>query len=157
MKRFSSSRRFMLFAAAGGVIGRLPLPAAFNRLPAKVDGHGSNLMATITLRDGTQRSITLQGVGCPAAMCSRVAIKGEAPGRDPANVWIDTIGAIRDTTEHDALFVMHDGSRRRLSLLHDFRVLYYVDRSGREGRVDLAKVGSLEILTPSAIASWVRR
>jgi len=157
MKRFSSSRRFVLLAAAGGVIGRLPLPAAFNRLPAKVDGHGSNLMATITLRDGTTRNITLEGVGCPAAMCSRVAVKGEAPGHDVASVWIDTIAEIRDTTEHDALFVTRDASGRRLSLLHDFRVLYFVDRSGREGKVDLAKVASIEILTPAAIANWTKR
>jgi hypothetical protein len=157
MKRFLSSRRFVLLAAAGGVIGRLPLPAAFDRLPAKVDGHGSNLMATITLPDGTRRSVTLQGVGCPAAMCSRVAIKGEAAGHDAASVWIDTIAEIRDTTERDALVVMRDASRRRLSLLHDFRVLYFVDRSGREGKVDLAKVAALEILTPSAIASWAKR
>jgi hypothetical protein len=156
MKRFLSSRRFVLLAAAGGVIGRLPLPAAFDRLPAKVDGHGSNLMARITLPDGTKRSITLQGIGCPAGMCSRVTIKGEVPRYEPASVWIDTIAAIRDTNEHDALFVMHDGSRKRLSLLHDFRVLYFVDRSGREGKVDLAKVESLEILTPSAIANWTR-
>ncbi|HXP87151.1 MAG TPA: hypothetical protein VN841_20640 [Bryobacteraceae bacterium] len=145
MNRFLSSRRVLLFAAAGGVIGRFPaLPAALERLPAKVDGHGSNLMAKITLPGGTSRSVTLQGVGCPAAMCSRVAIKGDAAGHEEESVWIDTIAAIRDTTEHSALFVMRDGSERRWSLLHDFRVLYFVDRSGRPERVDLAHVGSVE-------------
>ena len=145
MNRFLSSRRVLLFAAAGGVIARFPaLPAALDWLPAKVDGHGSNLMAKITLPGGASRRVTLQGVGCPVGMCSRVAIKGDTAGHAEEDVWLDTIAAIRNTTERNALFVMRDGSQRRLSLLHDFRVLYFVDGSGRAGKVDLAKVEALE-------------
>jgi hypothetical protein len=159
MNGFLTSRRFVLFAATGGVISRLSaLGAAVERLPASVDGHSSNLTARINLRGGTGRNttrlITVQGVGCPVSMCSRVAIKGnagvEATGDAAVRVWMDEIAAIRDTTETYGWFELKDGSRQRLSLLHDFRVLYFADQVGRAGKVDLAKVESLDFLTPAA-------
>jgi len=157
MNRFLSSRRVLLFAAAGGAIRHLSASgAAPERLPAKVDGHSSNLMARVELRDGTTRIVTLQGVGCPVSLCSRVAIRsntageGNAPGFGLASVWIDTIAAIRDTAQDGALFVMKDGAQLRLAFQRDFRVLYFSDQTGRAGKMDLAKVESLEFLTPSA-------
>jgi hypothetical protein len=159
---FSSSRRWILFAAAGGVMGRISaLQASPERLPARVDGHSSSLMAKITLPGGTTRDVTLEGVGCPVAMCSRVLIRsnspgdGNAPGFGLASFWIDTIASIRETTSDGALFVMKDGSQRRLAFVRDFSVLYVVDPSGRAGKldlakVDLAKVESLEFLAPPA-------
>jgi hypothetical protein len=151
MSGFSSSRRLILFAAVGGVMTRISaLPASPERLPAEVDGHSSDLIAKVTLPGGASRSVILQGVGCPVSMCSRVAIKGTAGDDSLVNTWIDTIAAIQNTTADSALFVMKDGSLRSLAFLHDFRVLYVVDQSGRSEKLDLAKVESLEFLTPSA-------
>jgi hypothetical protein len=61
---------------------------------------------------------------------------------------VDSIASIKDTTETDALFVMKDGTERRLALVPDFRVLYVSSRNGGAEKLDLAKIRSLEFLDP---------
>src|SRR5258708_4751730 len=118
--------------------------------PASVEqGHHSGMMAKVTLLDGVTRTVNLEGVGCTASLCSRTAIKGKAEHDSIVKTWFDTIAAIRDTTDSDALFVMRDGTQRRMSLMTDFRVLYLANPSGAPEKLDLAKVKSIEFLTPS--------
>lgn len=112
-------------------------------------GHASGLMAKITLPDGTSRTARLEGVGCPVAICSRVAIKGKAKGDSLVRARLDTIAAIKDTTADDALFVRKDGTQQRLALMQDFRVLYLANRNGSTEKLDLTKVKSLEFLAPA--------
>src|SRR5436309_5759392 len=55
-------------------------------------GHSSSLHATVALAGGEVRSITLQGVGCVASMCSRVLAKDV----HAESVWLDSLASVRD-------------------------------------------------------------
>ena len=94
--------------------------------------------------------ITLEGVGCSEAICSRVAVRTKAD--DDLRVtktWLDTIAAIRDITSKDALFVLKNGTTRRLSVVRDNQYLYYAGQHGGEGKIDLAGIKSIEFLASS--------
>jgi hypothetical protein len=130
----------VLLAPLGSTIGAASAPSATE------EGHLSGMMTRITLPDGATRTVKLEGVGCTASICSRAAIKGKAERESIIKTWFDTIAAIRDTTDSDALFVMKDGSQRRMSLIKDFRVLYIAGRNGAPEKLDLGKVKSIEFL-----------
>lgn len=120
--------------------------------PGRQD-HLSGLTARITLPDGTVQMAKLEGLGCSQSICSRVSIKGKASNNSLASFWLDRIAAIKDTTENGALLVMKDGTKQRISLITDFRVLYLADPSLSPGRspekLDLTKIKSLEFLPPT--------
>jgi hypothetical protein len=115
-----------------------------SRLPQVEEGHVSGLTAKITMPSGFTRTVKIEGVGCTASLCSRTAIRGKVEHGSIAKTWFDMIAAIKDTAENEALFVMRDGTQRRLSLLNDFRVLYLAPGE----KLDLAKVKSIEFVTP---------
>lgn len=105
------------------------------------------LTAKITMRDGTTRTATFEGVGCTASICSRVAIKGNKADGTPVTTRLDSIASIRDTTTSGALLVLKDGTTRPLTLLNDFRVVYLDSRSGGAEKLDLSRVRSVEFMT----------
>jgi len=100
------------------------------------------------MADGSKRVARLEGVGCSASICSRTLIKGRAGRETLVKTWLDSIAAIKDTTVDDALFLLKDGTERRMYLLTDFRVLYLEDPLGGSEKLDLAKVKSVEFLAP---------
>jgi hypothetical protein len=108
--------------------------------------HASGLKARVTLPDGTNRTVTLDGFGCSAAICSRVFVQAKAFDGSTAKVWIDELAAIKDITPNSALFVMKDGTQQRLSLIPDFRVLYLAGGRTRPGKLDLSTIQSLQML-----------
>jgi hypothetical protein len=118
-------------------------------LPSQVEGHRSGLTARLTSADGTNRSITLEGVGCTESMCSRVFIRSKSANGTPLQVWLDSVASIKDPTDRDALFVMKDGTEQRLAFVTDFRVLYVSNRVGITEKLDLAKIRSLQFLAPA--------
>jgi hypothetical protein len=101
----------------------------------------------MTRANGTSETITLEGVGCSEAICSRVAVRTKVDD-DPrvTKTGLDTIAAIRDITSKDALFVLKSGTTRRLSVVHDNRFLYFSDQRGGERKIDLAGIKSIEFL-----------
>jgi hypothetical protein len=123
--------------------------ASIDREQQSADGHLSGLTARITMRDGAIRTVRLEGVGCPINICSRTAIKAKAGADREVYTWLDSLVAIRDTTDRDALFVSKDGTSKRMSLITDFRVLYLAKRLGGAEKLDLARIRSLE-LVPAA-------
>jgi hypothetical protein len=114
--------------------------------PQSAERHASGLMARVTLPDGTYRTVTLDGFGCSAAICSRVFVEGRIDDGSDEKIWIDSLAAIRDITANSALFVMKDGTQRRLSLITDFRVLYLQEGSAKPQKLDLSKVRSLQMV-----------
>ena len=114
--------------------------------PQSAEHHASSLMARITLPDGTYRTATLDGVGCAAAICSRVFVEGKTVDGSITKVWLDALSAIRDTTASTAVFVMKDGTQQRLSLITDFRVLYLQEGSAKPEKLDLSKIRSLQMM-----------
>ena len=114
--------------------------------PQSAKHHASGLMARVTLPNGTHRTVTLDGFGCSAAICSRVFVEGRTDDGSAAKIWIDRLSAIRDITANSALFVMKDGTQKRLSLITDFRVLYLQEGSAKPQKLDLSKIQSLQMV-----------
>jgi len=129
-----------------GMAVALLFPMTFS-LPAASE-HLSGLTARITLADGTSRTARLEGVGCSASICSRTMIQGRGENESPVSTRLDSLSAIMDTTANDALFVLKDGTRRRLSFLMDFRVICVGNRFTGTEKLDLAKIRSVEFLPP---------
>jgi hypothetical protein len=130
------------------IVALLLIPAAFAMKEDTQGGqsHLSELMARITLPDGTVRMARIEGLGCSAAICSRVAIKGRADDDSLVTFRLDSIAAIIDTTERGAMIVMKNGVTRRVSLVTDFRVLYLRNRLPGAEKLDLGKIKSLEFV-----------
>ena len=109
-------------------------------------GSGDSPEARISFRDGTTRTVRLQGVGCTQSICSRIVIKGEDSSHRLVSSSFASLAAIKDTTGGGALFVSKDGTERRLSFVKDFRVLYLETQSGATQKLDLQSVRSVQFL-----------
>jgi hypothetical protein len=113
------------------------------------ENHAAGFTAKITMVDGTTRQMDIQGVGCSAALCSRVFILAKTHGGSRTTIWFDRIATINHLSEDTALFLMKDGTEQHVTLIPDFRVLYVSARNGRTEKLDLRTIKSLQIL-PSA-------
>jgi hypothetical protein len=115
-----------------------------NPEPADFQGHRSSLRAAVTLSDGRVRTITLRGVGCTLAMCSRV----RALDTNAESVWMDGLTSVRNISREadgvTAVLTFKDGSERRASIPAGNRVLYLAGRFGQTERLDLARVSRIE-------------
>jgi hypothetical protein len=107
--------------------------------------HLSGLISNVTFKDGATQIVRINGVGCTESLCSTVLMKAKTETNTVVEIWFDSIAAIRDIRQNDAVFVAKDGSQRRLTFISDFRVLY-ISSSGRaNAKIDLAKIKSLEM------------
>src|SRR5262245_36064354 len=111
--------------------------------------HSTGLTARVNLPDGTTRSVTLDGFGCSVALSSKTFVRVNLNGGSAERIWIDDLVQIKDIAGDSALFVMKDGTEKRVSFVSDFRVLYFGGSSGRAQKLDLSKIKSLQILTPT--------
>ena len=133
-------------AGAGGkeAVGRSQQPAVV----ATEKGYLSALPIRVLLKNGVYRMLTLDGVGCSESICSRVTINSRAHGDSlVGRTRLDSISAIRDVKGGDALFILTDGSEKRLSVVPLNRVLYLTNESRTNEMVDLAEIDSVEFLT----------
>jgi hypothetical protein len=107
--------------------------------------HRSALAVTLTLTNGTQHTMTLEGVGCREAMCSRVrALDSHAD-----SVWLDGLSSVREISRNSsgpvhALFTFRDGTTRSASIAELNRVFYLTDQHGRDSTVDLASLAQID-------------
>jgi hypothetical protein len=128
-----------------GTIGVLGGTGFASLAPHNLEGHRSSLRATATMTDGTARSIVLQGVGCNASMCSRVAIENVKLER----LWLDGLSSIREIS-HDAagpvtaILRFKDGVERNESIVPDNRVLYIEGRWGGTEKLDIARLARID-------------
>ena len=133
-----------------GVIGVVALAsgAAFGGVqkiePAGFEGHRSSLRATVTLANGTARTVTLEGIGCTAAICSRV----RALDSNADSVWLDGLTSVHDISREadgvTAVFTFKNGFERRSTIRAGNRVLYLAGDFGRTEQLDLANVTLIE-------------
>jgi hypothetical protein len=139
---------FRIGSAAACLLAVIPFTIdGANRASRAPDAqHLSGFVAKITMLDGTARTVKLEGVGCPQGICSRTAIKAKNEN-SLVKTWFDSLAQIKDTTPTDALFVLKDGTSRRMSLIYDFRVLYLANRLGGTDKLDLAKVKAVDFLS----------
>ena len=129
----------VLAGSAGVFTPWLPLPTV-----DAAEGHRSSLRATVTMADGTVRPVTLQGVGCREALCSRVRAAETTAG----SVWLDGLAAIREISHEPegpvtAVITLKNGVERRASIIQWNRVFYVEGRFGRTERLDLGSVNAI--------------
>lgn len=120
--------------------GTITAPASTGSIRFALKGHQSSLHAKVTMTDGTCHSITLQGVGCPQGMCSRVRVRDTGTN----SVWLDGLASVSDLSQNDdgsvnAMFTFKDGSSRQVAVTTLNRVLYVGNPLGTR-QLDLTKV-----------------
>lgn len=153
--------RFCCLIALGAIGVLIDGAAPFSRgtPPDTNSTHSSNLAARITMLDGHSQMVLLQGVGCRASMCSRVAVRSKAPAsarlaalglHQEVSTWLDSLAGIRDINGAGALFVFKDGSARRLSIVDGNRFFYFANRYLGAEKIDVLKVRSIEFV-PEAV------
>jgi hypothetical protein len=106
----------------------------------------STFMARLTLPNGASRLVELEGVGCTQSICSRTHISGRTEHQASAAILFRAIHEIQSAAPNTALLMLNDGTQQQMSLITDFRVLYFRYESGEPHRLDLAEVESLEFL-----------
>ena len=130
--------------AAAVLAGGTAFGAVRNVAPDDLQGHRSSLRATVTLVDGGARTVTLEGVGCTVAMCSRVRVVDT----NVETVWLDGLSSVHDISREadgvTAVFSFRDGSERRASIRAGNRVLYLARHFGLTEQLDLAGVTRIE-------------
>ncbi len=133
---------FRIGSVAVCLLATIPLTINAANRPSPV------FVATITMRNGATRTVALEGVGCPQGICSRTAIKAKSKD-SVVQTWFDSLAQIKDITPTEALFVLKDGTSRRLSLIYDFRVLYLANRLGGTDKLDVAAVKTVDFIAPA--------
>jgi hypothetical protein len=114
--------------------------------PRTVEGHRSALQARITTVDGTQGTITLQGVGCTESMCSRVVVGCVKTD----SLWLDSLTSISDISPNrdgsvKAVFTFKSGAESAASVLANNRVLY-VSGLFRTEKLDLGTLSRIDFM-----------
>ena len=120
--------------------GTITAPASIGSIPFALEGHQSSLNAKVTMTDGTCHSITLQGVGCPQGMCSRVRVRDTGTN----SVWLDGLASVSNISQNangpvNATFAFKDGSSRQVAVIALNRVLYVGSRFWTR-QLDLTKI-----------------
>ena len=116
---------------------------------SEAKGSAAPLVARMTLANGSTQTVALEGVGCSEALCSRVAVRTRAEGDSRVTrTWLDTIASIKDITSDTAVFVLTDGTARRLSVVHDNQFLYFEGQNGAAGKINLSGVKRVEFPAP---------
>jgi hypothetical protein len=111
------------------------------------DGHRSSLPIRITMLNGIERTVTLEGVGCPVSMCSRVRVRNTRAN----NVWLDGVASVSGIQNGasgtvKAIFNFKSGEQGQESVVSGNRVLYVKDGRGRREKLDLADVRRISFL-----------
>ena len=114
--------------------------------PRGLEGRRSSLKSTITLADGTIRSVTLQGVGCRSGMCSRV----RARSTNAESMWLDGLVSVSTISSGDAsgpvetILRFKDGAEGHASIVSGNRVLYLQRYLGFTEKLDLGSLRRID-------------
>jgi hypothetical protein len=107
------------------------------------EGHRSSFKATLMMADGTVREVTLEGVGCPQGICSRVKAREQVN-----SIWLDGLASVREISQTagdvTAKFKFKDGTQRHASIIAINRVLYVHRPFGFTEKIDLGSVSSID-------------
>ena len=132
--------RSAIWLSVALILVGVPIPGVLTAAP-------SSRVVKLTLRNGTTQAITLEGVGCSERLCSRIAVAARAKD-DPRihRIPLDTIAAVTDITKDEALFRFNDGTKRRLSVIHDNQVFYTSTPASASATIDLSQVQAVEFV-----------
>jgi hypothetical protein len=140
MKTFTWAARIATIAVIClvGITGLRGVPSA------TIEGHRTSLRTKLTMLDGTQRTVSLQGVGCNESMCSRVVlgcVRSES-------LWLDSLASARNISPDTngtikAVFDFKNGGKTAASILQNNRVLY-VSGLWHNEKLDLGSLTRIE-------------
>lgn len=139
-------RLFTVAATVAVVVGLGNASLASISQQREQQSHRSLLHAKITLADGADRALALEGVGCNVSMCSRVAIRTTKVD----SVWLDGLASVTGIAASDsagpvkAIFHFGNGAEREASITGENRVLYLQGRFGRTEKLDLGGVVKID-------------
>lgn len=126
-------------------LGLLAVPLHVVGGPTRESTAQAPRLVRVGLKDGSSKIVRFDGVGCNESICSRVAVNSRTVGDVIANrTRIDDIAAIREIGDDTALFVFNDGTKRRVSVVPDNRVLYLIASGGRTQKIGLREVQSVD-------------
>ena len=135
-------RTLMTSAIAAAILTAIPMYAE-RASSERVEQSGQ--LIRLNVRGGSSQVVTLDGVGCDETICSRVAVNARSLGNVIANrTRFADIAAIRDISEDAATFLLRDGTKRRLTVVPDNRVLYVFDANHRAQKISLQRLTSVE-------------
>jgi hypothetical protein len=114
-------------------------------LPRNLEGHQSSLRARFTMADKSMRTVTIEGVGCPTGMCSRVRAKEIRSD----SIWLDGLASVREISSNtvgpvSATFRFKNGTERQASIIAVNRVLYINSWPGHTEKLDLGTVRRID-------------
>ena len=115
-------------------------------VPEPNQNHRSLLPARIRLANGVKRTVTLEGVGCPIGMCSRVAIRNMAA----TAMWLDGLASVtgiaasNSTGPVKVILRFKDGVERETLITAGNRILYLHHRIGFTEKLDLGSVREID-------------
>jgi len=139
--------KMLSFGMCVAVLGMLCVAggaSAVNIVPRNMEGHRSSLKARLTLSDGTVRTVTLEGVGCPLGMCSRVKVRAN----DTDSIWLDGLASVYGISHAPgpvtATFTFLDGTERRASVIVVNRMLYVQGHFGQTEKLDIGSLSKID-------------
>ena len=116
-------------------------------IPRVLTAGSSSRVVKVTLLNGTTQTITLDGVGCSERLCSWIAVAAKAKDDPRINrIPLDAIAAVTDISKGSALFRFKDGTKRRLSVVHDNQVFYTSTPASASAKIDLSQVQAVEFV-----------
>lgn len=133
---------------AGGVLFVMALTGprpVVSAAPDAARGASTHRTIRLTLRDGSSRLARLDGVGCNESICSRSVVNTRSIGvAGVTHTRLDEMVAVREIEPAAALLVLKDGSTHRVSVVPENRVFYVSGADGREQKIELGKLTSIE-------------
>lgn len=127
-----------------------------NRIKVEMQaGHVSPNIAKITYPSGATRNVTILGVGKAyddGYTTHALVLRDEAESK--VTIWIDTIRHIRNANDESALFVLKNGTERRLWFTHAFgnypdtllKVLMVANDDGGQEKINISRLTSVEFV-----------
>ena len=117
------------------------------------EGHRSPLMAQISFRDGSQRTVMIIGAGFSVAnLFSPYTFDAIGSGDSEVRIWLDTVSSVDEITDKEVTFHMKNGEERRLKLKYDSSqlvdALYLSNNDGGSERIQVSKVKQVKFLNP---------
>ena len=108
-----------------------------------LEGHSSSLRAKLTMADGSVKRVTLEGVGCPSGLCSRVK------ARELDNViWLDGLKSIKNISHTVGAVAVtlayKDGTERHAAVVVTNRILYVRRSLGQLEKLDMGSVDRID-------------
>jgi hypothetical protein len=120
-------RVLSISAVLAVVLLTVPFRLAYSAPHGDASAHDARRVR-LEWRDGTSTIVRWEGIGCSESICTRLT----------------HVAAIRAICDDSALFVLHDGTERRVPIGRDNRVLYVTTSDGHAQKIEVQRLRSID-------------